>query len=398
MVNDALQSDEQLLKSFVEGRSQDSFAQLVRRHGPMVLGVCRRVARQTEDAEDAFQATFLVLARRAVSVSPALLPNWLHGVAYRTALKARTSAGRRRGKEHYMAQVPDTIAWPKAVDRELIELLDLAISTLPAKYRAAVILCDLQQQTRREAAATLRIPEGTLSSRLAAGRNILAGRLRKRRVTLSVSALGATLTSLSRAAPTDALVVSTAQAAVRFCAGGAAGLIPASAGAVTLAEGVLKMMVIKQFACGLVGCIAAASLIIIGAAVYGDQKARQEVRKALEGVWIVESVEDHADVRDAKGYQVIFKKDKFTFKPSARQEQEFAGRYEIDPNKGPQILDLIADKDGEPRRALFDLKNDELRICINEEPDGERPDRFVSEKRGKNDLLMILKREKPGVR
>ena len=158
------------------------------------------------------------------------------------------------------------------------------------------------------------------------------------------------------------------------------------------------MMVVKQLALGLVVFITAASLIIVGAAVYGDHKARQAVHKSLEGVWLVESVEDHADMRDAKEYQVILKGDKFTFKPSARKEQEFAGRYEIDPDKGPQIIDFIADKDGKPRRALFDLKNDDLRICINEEPDGERPDRFVSEKRGKNDLLMVLKREKPGVR
>jgi uncharacterized protein (TIGR03067 family) len=117
------------------------------------------------------------------------------------------------------------------------------------------------------------------------------------------------------------------------------------------------------------------------------------VHKALEGVWLVESVEDHAEVRDAKDFQVIFKNDRFTFKPPGTKASAFSGRYEVDPANGPQIIDFIAEKDKKPRRGIFDTSGDQLRICINEDPDGERPDRFVSEKRGKNDLLMTLKRK-----
>jgi RNA polymerase sigma factor (sigma-70 family) len=449
-----MQTDEQLLKSFVEGRSEDAFADLVLRHGPMVLGVCRRVVRQTEDAEDAFQATFLVLSRRAGVVAPSGLANWLYGVAYRTALKTRTIAARRRCKEQTMQALPEAPGWSRTVDRELIEMLDAALSQLPARYRSAVVLCDLEQRTRREAAASLQIPEGTLSSRLAAGRKMLADRLRPRGVTISVGALGIALAMISRSALAEILVVSTAQAAIRFSAVGPAASAVASSQAATLAQGVLEMMIIKKMAVVLALLVGGASFVGLGALVYGarhvgpddtfprqdeqrtnvtvaangagnvaakldevtssntnqsgkqeskstdepitDQPkpdARQAVQKALEGEWIVESVEDHADARDAKGYQVIFERDRFMFKPPMRNAQPFAGRYEIDPDKGPQIIEFIAEKDGKPRRAIYDLKRDELRICINEEADGERPDRFVSEKRGKNDLLMVLKRK-----
>jgi RNA polymerase sigma factor (sigma-70 family) len=389
--------DDQLLKRFVEGRDEEAFALLVRRHGGIVLGVCRRVAGNTHDAEDAFQATFLVLARRAASVSPTMLAPWLYGVAYRTALKARSAAGRRRGKEQSMAAVPETPQKPQEVDRELFQQLDYALSRLPTKYRTAIILCELEQQPRRQAAAKLKIPEGTLSSRLAAGRRMLAAGLKKAGVTPSIGAVGAALSAQSRSAPAETLVVSTAHTAVRFCAGGAAGVASASAGAVTLAEGILRMMLVKKLVVGLLLFLATASLVGYGAVVYADAKARLAVQKSLEGVWLVESVEDSGDKREAKDYQVIFKGDRFTFKPPGGRKEEMSGRYEVDPDKSPQMIDFIDARDGKPRLGLFILKGDELRICMNEDPDGERPDRIVSVKKqggSNNDLLMILKRPK----
>src|SRR5262249_26019760 len=157
------------------------------RHGPMVLGVCRRVLDHAHDAEDAFQATFLVLARKAASiVARDTVGNWLYGVAYRTAHKARVAAARRRLKERQMSR-------PEALDedvwRELRPVLDQELNRLPEKYREPVILCDLEGQTRKEAARRLGWPEGTLSGRLSRARVLLAKRLARHGLTLSGGAM-----------------------------------------------------------------------------------------------------------------------------------------------------------------------------------------------------------------
>ena len=126
------------------------------RHGPLVLGVCRRVLRDAHGAEDAFQATFLVLVRRAASVVPReAVGNWLYGVAYRTALEARRAAARRRARERQVHDMPHPTARPQEIGRELRPLLDEELSRLPDKYRSAVVLCDLEGRTRKEAARQL---------------------------------------------------------------------------------------------------------------------------------------------------------------------------------------------------------------------------------------------------
>src|SRR5438128_4518146 len=136
--------DAELLARFVADRDGEAFALVVRRHGPMVHGVCRRVLRNHADADDAFQATFLVLARRAATIRPRpLLGNWLYGVAYRTALEARRAAAVRRLKER-RAAVMKTDATADDRTDELREVLDRELAALPDVYRAAVVLCDLQ--------------------------------------------------------------------------------------------------------------------------------------------------------------------------------------------------------------------------------------------------------------
>ena len=167
-------TDAELLQLYLEGGDGAAFAALVRRHGPMVLGVCRRVLRHEQDAEDAFQATFLVLARKAHTVvPPAAVGNWLYGVAYRAAQKAREAAARRRARERRARpRQPEGLPGP-----ECHEDLDREIARLPDVYRTAVVLCDLQGLSRKEAARRLGCPEGTLSSRLAKARRLLARRL-----------------------------------------------------------------------------------------------------------------------------------------------------------------------------------------------------------------------------
>src|SRR5690349_19625344 len=151
-------SDAQLLDDFVRRRDPAAVAAIVRRHGPMVWGVCRR-ALAHHDAEDAFQATFLVLARRAASIRPGgLLGNWLYGVARRTSLKANARAARRRARESTMDDLPEPAAPEPAGWADLRAVLDRELERLPAKYRAVLVLCDLEGETRPEAARRLGWP------------------------------------------------------------------------------------------------------------------------------------------------------------------------------------------------------------------------------------------------
>src|SRR5262249_8241697 len=138
-------SDSQLLERFLALREEVAFEALVHRHGPMVLGVCRRVLHNSHDAEDAFQATFLVLVRKAGSIVPReMVGNWLYGVAYRTALKARSLAARRRAMERQVRDMPRPETLDSGARDDLQARLDRELNRLPDKYRAPVILCELE--------------------------------------------------------------------------------------------------------------------------------------------------------------------------------------------------------------------------------------------------------------
>src|SRR5579871_1815020 len=146
-------SDGHLLQDYLCRRHEAALAALVRRHSPMVWGVCRRVLRNYQDAEDAFQATFLVLVRKASSIaSPELLANWLYGVAQQTALKARATAAKRRARERQLTNMPEPAATEQILWNDLQPVLDQELGRLPDKYRVAIILCDLEEKTRKEAA------------------------------------------------------------------------------------------------------------------------------------------------------------------------------------------------------------------------------------------------------
>jgi RNA polymerase sigma factor (sigma-70 family) len=232
--------DGQLLKRFIDNGDEEAFAELVRRHGPMVLGTCRRLLRDCHDADDAFQATFLLLARKAGSLrQPDLLGAWLHGVACRTASKARTLANRRRQRQRPLADrgVPpcDDLLW-----RDLRPVLDDAIGALPAKYRVPFVLCYLEGLTNAEAAARLGCPPGTVATRLARARQRLRVRLAARGLGPASVLLAAIEGSeAARAAVPAAL----AGAAVRAAMGTAPGV---SAGAAVLMNGVWRTMLMER--------------------------------------------------------------------------------------------------------------------------------------------------------
>jgi len=182
-------TDGELLDRFIDHRDEYALAALVHRHGPMVWRVCRRLLAH-HDAEDAFQATFLVLVRKAASVRPReAVANWLYGVAHRSALMARRTATRRKVRESQVSVLPEAAATPP--DPCDHAPLDQELSRLPDRFRAVLVLCDLEGRTRTEAARQLGVPEGTVAGRLARARALLAKRLTRRGVALVVGAMAA---------------------------------------------------------------------------------------------------------------------------------------------------------------------------------------------------------------
>jgi RNA polymerase sigma factor (sigma-70 family) len=234
-------SDGQLLQRFRARRDADAFAELIHRHGRVVLRACRRQLNGSHDVEDCFQAVWLVLARKAGSIGrPDLLAAWLYGVARRTALAARASAARRRRKEHEAAR-PEAV--PADMRSDLAELLEKELHRLPAVYRAAVLLCDVEGCTYAAAAQRLGLPEGTLAARLSRGRAMLCQRLARQGVIMSAAALAGALAGPADAAMVPAAVVAaTVGAAALFASGAAALSREISPQAILLTQEVLRTM------------------------------------------------------------------------------------------------------------------------------------------------------------
>lgn len=234
--------DRDLLQRFHSQHDTAAFAALLRRHGAMVLDVCRGVLGDGPDAEDAFQATFLVLARKAGSVrKAAALGSWLHGVAHRTALKARVRSAARQRHEarapQRQAAEADELSW-----REVRQVLHEELSGLPECYREPLLLCYLEGATHQRAAARLGLAERTVRDRLERGRGLLRARLVRRGLGPAALLLATAWPAALAAAP-PALVTATAHGAALVAAGqGAAGVVISSK-VIALSQEVLKNMV-----------------------------------------------------------------------------------------------------------------------------------------------------------
>jgi RNA polymerase sigma factor (sigma-70 family) len=254
---DAGLSDGQLLDAYLARRDEAAFECLVWRHGPAVLGACRRFLGHDADAEDAFQATFLVLVRKAQSVRRrGTVGAWLYGVACNVARKSRANALRRRAKELAAQRTPS----PAPTEPDVRPMIDDEVNRLPEKYRVPIVLCELEGQQIADAARQLGWPQGTLASRLARGRDLLARRLARR---------GLSLVSLSAAALTADTVAGALQA-----------IREPAATANRLADGVVRTMSLSSLKPWAVAVACAATLLIGGVAYQMGGHDSDDVAKA----------------------------------------------------------------------------------------------------------------------
>jgi RNA polymerase sigma factor (sigma-70 family) len=275
-------TDGELLTHFLSRRDEDALATLVERHAPMVWGVCRRVLRNQHEAEDAFQATFLVLVQKAASVvPPEMVANWLHGVAQQTAVRLRATAAKRGWREVQMDVMPEP-AVAEASDEELLSRLDEELSRLPERCRVLIVLCDLEGHTRKEVARQLGCPEGTVASGLARARELLAKRLTRRGLVVSGGSLAATLSHSMASADVSATVVtSTINVATLLAAGKAAGVI--SGPVATLTQGVLKTMFLKKILTTTMAVLAlGVAVLTCGSLAVGQTEGKPSVGNAVK--------------------------------------------------------------------------------------------------------------------
>src|SRR5579862_2150997 len=267
-----------LMEQFAAARDQAAFSALVHRHGPMVLGVCQRVLGDVHLAEDAFQAVFLVLVRRAASLGRQPVGGWLYAVAHRIAAKARRQTAVRRGLERRSSPVESAEPLDEVTWQELRGVLDDEIALMPEKYRTPIVLCYFQGKSHQQAAKELGWPKRSLTSRLERGRELLREKLIRRGITLSAGALAAALSEKVGGTVLGAmLAIKTVKAAMSVAAGkGVAGCV--SAAAVKLAE---------EAVAGMVGVKAKAIVLVVtlglavgsaGVAGYGGWHGGSQVK------------------------------------------------------------------------------------------------------------------------
>jgi RNA polymerase sigma factor (sigma-70 family) len=426
-------TDRQLVEHFLAERDGTVFEVLVRRHGPMVYRVCWRVLQQTEDAEDAFQATFLVLARNLAAVRDRdSLASWLHGVAHRIALKAR-SLGATRKQHEARAPVPSAVPPDDLTWKELRAVLDAELARLPEKWRLPLVLCYLEGRTQDEAAAELGYSANTLRRRLEDARAALGRRLSRRG--FGSAALAAVLVSdcASRGTASPATTSATIETMTLVTTGRTpASAVPPKVAA--LAEGVTATSLNKFKA--------AAVLLVVGAlgtlgAAFQPLQARVKPPPAgtradppqvakptpapdvqprtdtekLQGTWEVIETRVNGETyptHDSTDHLLVIESDKFRRtcmpKESARPKLGvyggtiFLATFKLNTKTSPRNIDLEMSKDPEAHEVclgIYKLDGDDLMICLPYlKPCERRPTEFKAEK-GSDQQLYKLRRAKP---
>jgi RNA polymerase sigma factor (sigma-70 family) len=395
-------TDERLLRDYVARRDAGAFAAIVRRHGGLVFGVCRRVLGREQDVEDAFQATFLVLVRKAASLSrPNLLGNWLYGVAYRIASKIRSANVRQRMREAPMVDLPAPEANDDATWRDLRPVLDDELCRLPERYRRPIVLFYLEGKSAEEIATALGRPRGTVLSQLARARERLRVRLSRRRLALSVGIL---TILLERTASSDAAVPE------RFFDPGMltlpAGGEGVSAKARLLARQVLHDMLRRRI--WTIGSLLVAALVAtrVGCLSYGVLRAppeavvRAEARTDLDelrGEWQVVAVQE--DGRELPKDQFPFTSLNIrddTIVHEGGPHQELKVHFQLHPEQQPKAIDMESEGyHGDTYHAIYSVEGNTLTIC--RPGDATRPAELAS-KPGSKTLLYTAKRIPPASR
>jgi RNA polymerase sigma factor (sigma-70 family) len=431
--NEGGMTDGQLLTCFIEHRDEAAFAALVKRHGPMVWGVCRRLLSH-HDAEDAFQAVFLVLVRKAASIVPReKLANWLYGVAHQTALHSRRTTVRRRTRERQVTQMPEAALAEQDLRHDLQPLLDQALSRLPDKYRVAIVLCDLEGKTRKEAARQLGCPEGTLAARVARGRVLLAKRLARHGPSVSAGAVTAVLSQSAASASVPPSVVSLTNKAAMLVAAGqttTTGVVSVKVAALT--EGVLKNMLLSKLKTSMMLLGTLGVLVLgVGLATYDGfaQPAGNEAVKAqaqqpntrktgnddqpkdssksdkekLQGTWVKVGEEfggKPVAKEDIRPMWLHFEEDKVTtygidLRTSKPEKSE--STYALATDKNPKTIELTNGRrlDG-PRtkppddvNGIYKIEGDTLMIAMGKR---ELPTKFTTTE-GDGVVVAVFKRE-----
>ena len=277
-------SDAELLRRFVSKRDETAFAVLMHRHSSMVLGVCRRVVAQAQDAEDACQAAFLILARKAHSIRKTeVLGSWLHGVAYRVSLRLKSKAARQPRSNSSLGDPAQGDTASAVTWQEAMQVLDEELDRLPATYRSPLILCYLEGQTMDEGAKELGWTLGAFRGRLERARDMLRKRLTRRGIEIPVVLFGVGLSSsLASAAATPTLTAATVQAAILMANGQTAIAELISAKVCAIVEG---MMLTKLKSAGVVIAVvlAAGASLGLGFTIHTPGEPPAQTPSAVSG-------------------------------------------------------------------------------------------------------------------
>jgi RNA polymerase sigma factor (sigma-70 family) len=378
------ETDRQLLERFVADADAEAFGRLVQRHGPMVLGVCRQILRQEQDAEDVFQATFLVLSRKAGSIRAGeALPNWLYGVARRLALRGKSAAVRRQAREVALVEPPPAPLAPESAPEDLAPVLHEEIGRLPDKYRIPFVLCYLDGKTNEEAAQQLGCPSGTVFSRLARARERLRARLTRRGLALSTGVLTTTLAALAQqaqAAAPQQLATTTVRWAIRFARKGArAADIPEEIR--ELAEWGTKVPSRRLVLAAVGGGVLLALLLLIGGTLLVLRLIEPPIPERLQGTWKMTAMNVNGAPAPAAFLDV-----RLAFANNRMILAGAAGTFRIDADKNPMQIDWTLPNG--VSQAIFELRGDTLTLCVGP----QRPGSFQP---GPGISVMVFERMKP---